>query len=237
MRRWYRASDRPSISSGKSAAGQDARAALELMAIEIQMASYNPTYAPDIWSESGKLHAVHPPTRVTRGIQAATDSSITVEADINEQRQRREERSSRTETPMRSSPIPTMRQTSTSPVRNELRRGPAFSGRQPGQRQAARGPRHQHRRGSRLQVLQRPGGRDRCRGVAGRHPEHRQDRHHPLGGDGGHRCEFRATTADDLFHERNSEEPCYQRYKKRERAVSGQESERDLPWLRRSWPS
>ena len=40
----------------KVVAGQDARAALELMAIEIQMASYNPTYAPDIWTESRKLH-------------------------------------------------------------------------------------------------------------------------------------------------------------------------------------
>jgi prepilin-type N-terminal cleavage/methylation domain-containing protein len=64
------------------AAGQDARAALELMAIEIQMASYNPTYATGLWTSPGNCTAVGNPNH--RGIQAATASSISVEADINE---------------------------------------------------------------------------------------------------------------------------------------------------------
>jgi type IV pilus assembly protein PilW len=65
----------------KVAAHQDARASLELMEMEIQMASYNPTYAPNIWMDPGTC-ANASSNQGYRGIQAATDSSITVEADI-----------------------------------------------------------------------------------------------------------------------------------------------------------
>lgn len=65
----------------KTAAHQDTRAALELMTLEIQMASYNPTYGPNIWVNPGTC-AWPSGNPGYRGIQAATDSSITVEADI-----------------------------------------------------------------------------------------------------------------------------------------------------------
>ena len=66
----------------KVAAHQDARASLELMELEIQMASYNPTYAPNIWVDPGNCTTASG-TQGFRGIQAATDSSITIEADIS----------------------------------------------------------------------------------------------------------------------------------------------------------
>lgn len=66
----------------KVAAHQDARASLELMELEIQMASYNPTYAPNIWVDPGNCTTASG-NQGFRGIQAATDSSITVEADIS----------------------------------------------------------------------------------------------------------------------------------------------------------
>jgi prepilin-type N-terminal cleavage/methylation domain-containing protein len=65
----------------KVAAHQDARAALGLMELEIQMASYNPTYATGIWRDPGNC-ANASGNQGRRGIQTATDSSITVEADI-----------------------------------------------------------------------------------------------------------------------------------------------------------
>jgi len=62
-------------------AQQDARVALELMAMEIRMASLNPTSAASIWispadcsTASGNQHA--------RGIQEATASSIAIEMDL-----------------------------------------------------------------------------------------------------------------------------------------------------------
>ncbi len=67
----------------KVAAHQDARAALELMSLEIQMASFNPTYATNIWVAPGNC-TPGSGNQSYRGIQAATDSSITVESDINE---------------------------------------------------------------------------------------------------------------------------------------------------------
>ena len=67
----------------KVAAHQDARAALELMSLEIQMASFNPTYAPNIWLAPGSC-TPGSGNQSYRGIQAATDSSITIETDINE---------------------------------------------------------------------------------------------------------------------------------------------------------
>ena len=67
----------------KVAAHQDTRASLGLMALEIEMASYNPTYAPNIWMDPGNCTTASG-NQGYRGIQAATDSSITVEADIND---------------------------------------------------------------------------------------------------------------------------------------------------------
>ena len=72
----------------KVAAQQDVRAALEIMAMEISMASYNPTFPPgQIWVNPP---IVSPPcTGVSvnqgwKGIQEATPTSITVEMDIGE---------------------------------------------------------------------------------------------------------------------------------------------------------
>jgi len=66
----------------KVVAHQDARAALELMATDLQMASFNPVRAAGIWltptgactSASGNQNA--------RGIQEATATSIAIEMDI-----------------------------------------------------------------------------------------------------------------------------------------------------------
>lgn len=66
----------------KVAAHQDARACLELMSLEIQMASFNPTYGTGLWLAPGTCAASA--TQNYRGIQAATPTSLTVETDINE---------------------------------------------------------------------------------------------------------------------------------------------------------
>jgi prepilin-type N-terminal cleavage/methylation domain-containing protein len=67
----------------KVAAHQDARAALQLMSLEIQMASFNPTYAPNVWKDPGSCTALSG-NQNYRGIQAATASSISIETDVNE---------------------------------------------------------------------------------------------------------------------------------------------------------
>ena len=62
-------------------AQQDARAVLELMAMEIGMASYNPNFVVGIWRNPGDcLNASA--NQTYRGIQVATVNSITVEMDI-----------------------------------------------------------------------------------------------------------------------------------------------------------
>lgn len=70
----------------KVTAQQDVRAALELMAMEIRMASYNPTFANDnaLWINPAACagNSVNPPS--WRGIQTATADSITVEMDISD---------------------------------------------------------------------------------------------------------------------------------------------------------
>ena len=64
-------------------AQQDARSALELMAMEIQMASYNPTLTPStIWRSPADCNSASP-NMTYRGIQEATANSITIEMDIN----------------------------------------------------------------------------------------------------------------------------------------------------------
>ena len=67
----------------KVAAQQDSRGAMELMATEIQMASYNPTSQSGIWVV-GQNDCVDLATNQTwKGIQEAGVNSITVEMDIN----------------------------------------------------------------------------------------------------------------------------------------------------------
>ncbi len=64
----------------KVTAGQDVRAALELMAMEIRMASYNPNFATGMWiNQNGTLSAL----QESKGIQQATANSILIEMDVN----------------------------------------------------------------------------------------------------------------------------------------------------------
>jgi prepilin-type N-terminal cleavage/methylation domain-containing protein len=67
----------------KVAAHQDARASLGLMALEIEMASFNPTYASGVWVAPGDC-TPGSGNQNYRGIQDATVISMTVESDINE---------------------------------------------------------------------------------------------------------------------------------------------------------
>jgi len=69
----------------KVMAGQDTRAAMELMTIEIQMASFDPTMTPGMWRDPlpGTCGAVAA-NQANRGIQAASATSISVETDVNE---------------------------------------------------------------------------------------------------------------------------------------------------------
>ena len=69
----------------KVVAQQDVRSVLELMALEIQMASFNPSYTTGIWMNPADCITVATsPNQTNRGIQAATDTSITIESDVNE---------------------------------------------------------------------------------------------------------------------------------------------------------
>jgi prepilin-type N-terminal cleavage/methylation domain-containing protein len=61
---------------------QDARAALELMATEIQMASYNPNLTPGIWRTANACNTASG-LQNNRGIQAADPNFITIEMDID----------------------------------------------------------------------------------------------------------------------------------------------------------
>lgn len=62
---------------------QDARGALELMAAEIRMASYNPNSRANIWVDLD-CATVATDNLNYRGIREATDIAITVEMDIND---------------------------------------------------------------------------------------------------------------------------------------------------------
>lgn len=66
---------------GKVAALQDARAVLEVMTMEIAMASYNPTFGSGIWRDPGNCGNASA-NQTYKGIQVATANSITVEMDI-----------------------------------------------------------------------------------------------------------------------------------------------------------
>lgn len=78
----------------KTVAHQNARAALETMALEISMASYNPKFERDdiIWADLtlGSLNGLNcsiltsaPSNPDRKGIVEATANSLTIEADIN----------------------------------------------------------------------------------------------------------------------------------------------------------
>jgi prepilin-type N-terminal cleavage/methylation domain-containing protein len=65
-------------------AQQDARSALELMAMEIRMASYNPNLVGNIWVSPATCTGFGTGTQNYRGIQEATANLITIEMDIND---------------------------------------------------------------------------------------------------------------------------------------------------------
>ena len=67
----------------KVVAQQDARAALQTMALEIGMASYNANFEPHIWLNTTCGHNPAPNLSY-KGIQAASANSLTIEMDINE---------------------------------------------------------------------------------------------------------------------------------------------------------
>jgi prepilin-type N-terminal cleavage/methylation domain-containing protein len=64
-------------------AAQDIRASLEVMSMEIGMASFNPNFVPGIWRETGTCNNPSV-SQAFRGIQVATPTAITVEMDISE---------------------------------------------------------------------------------------------------------------------------------------------------------
>ncbi len=61
--------------------GQDTRAALEIMAAEIRMASFNPFFTAGSWVDPSTCRPAANPE--WRGIQEATPSSMTVEMDLD----------------------------------------------------------------------------------------------------------------------------------------------------------
>lgn len=72
----------------KVAAQQDVRGALQVMSLELSMASYNPNYIPDIWHDLPAMGAIvecRPSgNQAHKGIREATPTSITIEMDLNE---------------------------------------------------------------------------------------------------------------------------------------------------------
>ena len=74
----------------KVTAQQDVRGALEIMALEIKMASYNPSVSTTIWRSDGTVPdgnnnfcTAQSANQTYKGIQEATANSITVEMDIS----------------------------------------------------------------------------------------------------------------------------------------------------------
>lgn len=64
----------------KVTTGQDARAALEVMAMEMRMASYNPFYAANPWTDITNCNAGD---ATRRGVQNAAGSTIQIQMDLN----------------------------------------------------------------------------------------------------------------------------------------------------------
>jgi len=63
-------------------AQQDVKPALDIIALEIGMASYNPTFAPNLWVTPSGTCLGTAANQSYRGIQEATANSIVVEMDI-----------------------------------------------------------------------------------------------------------------------------------------------------------
>jgi len=61
---------------------QDTRATLEVMVVEISMASYNSNFIPNIWVDPTNCATISG-NQAYKGIQAATANSITVEMDTD----------------------------------------------------------------------------------------------------------------------------------------------------------
>jgi len=72
----------------KVAAQQDVRAAMQIMGLELSMASYNPNYMPNVWHDlppSGSaISCTGSGDQTLKGIREATPTAITVEMDIGE---------------------------------------------------------------------------------------------------------------------------------------------------------
>ena len=70
------------------AAQQDVRAAMQIMGLELSMASYNPHYMPNMWHDlpplGGNVSCAGSPDQTRKGIREATPTAITVEMDIGE---------------------------------------------------------------------------------------------------------------------------------------------------------
>ncbi len=71
----------------KVTAQQDVRGALEIMAMEVRMASYNPSFSTTIWQSDGNpggpnFCTTPSANQAWKGIQEATANSITVEMDV-----------------------------------------------------------------------------------------------------------------------------------------------------------
>jgi len=72
----------------KVAAQQDVRAALQIMGLELSMASYNPNYMPNLWhnlppkGSASKVSCSGSDDQTWKGIREATPSAITVEMDL-----------------------------------------------------------------------------------------------------------------------------------------------------------
>jgi type IV pilus assembly protein PilW len=65
----------------KVTTGQDARIALEIMAAEIRMASFNPMFAMGLWIDPASCSPAA--NQGWRGIQEATSTVITIEMDLD----------------------------------------------------------------------------------------------------------------------------------------------------------
>jgi len=72
----------------KVAAQQDVRAAMQVMGLELSMASYNPHYMPNIWHDlpsiGNPVQCDVPGNQAFKGIRQATPTAITVEMDVGE---------------------------------------------------------------------------------------------------------------------------------------------------------
>ncbi|MGO9136696.1 MAG: PilW family protein [Syntrophales bacterium] len=71
----------------KVTAQQDVRGALDIIALEVKMASYNPSFSTTIWRSDGNpggpnFCTTQSANQLYKGIQEATANSITVEMDI-----------------------------------------------------------------------------------------------------------------------------------------------------------